>query len=310
MAEIHVVTGKGGAGKSTVSVALALALAAGGRRVLLADVEGRRPAVAPLGLAGLPEQPEQIAHADGGGVVWGCAQPAEAVLEGYLRTNVASAVAVAAARRFGVTDFATSIAPGLKDVLQSGFVVHEAQSGGWDAVVVDAPPTGRVGRFLDVTRALTDIATSGPIHRQAQDTARFLRSEYTQVHLVTLAEQLPVEETLEAVAELGGMGLRLGHVVVNQVLSDAVGDAARYAAAHHEAAAAAASARLGAEVVAGLFDELADVSARSEQERVALAALDAGWSGPVVHLPAKTGGVSTEDLYDLVDDLGPLGGQR
>src|SRR6202047_4612157 len=39
---LHVVTGKGGTGKTTVSAALALALARAGRRVLLIEVEGRQ----------------------------------------------------------------------------------------------------------------------------------------------------------------------------------------------------------------------------------------------------------------------------
>ncbi|HEY4024381.1 MAG TPA: ArsA-related P-loop ATPase, partial [Pseudonocardiaceae bacterium] len=39
---LHVVTGKGGTGKTTVAAALALSLATGGRRVLLIEVEGRQ----------------------------------------------------------------------------------------------------------------------------------------------------------------------------------------------------------------------------------------------------------------------------
>src|SRR3954453_4461736 len=41
-ARLHVVTGKGGTGKTTVGAALALALASAGRKVLLIEVEGRQ----------------------------------------------------------------------------------------------------------------------------------------------------------------------------------------------------------------------------------------------------------------------------
>ncbi|NLT30734.1 MAG: P-loop NTPase, partial [Propionibacterium sp.] len=38
---LHIVSGKGGTGKTTVAAALACALAGGGRRVLLCEVEDR-----------------------------------------------------------------------------------------------------------------------------------------------------------------------------------------------------------------------------------------------------------------------------
>ena len=39
---LHIVTGKGGTGKTTVAAAMAMALAAGGHRVLLVEVEERQ----------------------------------------------------------------------------------------------------------------------------------------------------------------------------------------------------------------------------------------------------------------------------
>src|SRR5699024_9691178 len=85
------------------------------------------------------------------------------------------------------------------------------------AVVVDSPPTGRVVKFLDVTRAVTDLAKTGPIRGQADGVVRLLHSGETAVHIVTLLEEMPVRETLEAVAELDGAELRPGAVLVNRV---------------------------------------------------------------------------------------------
>ena len=66
---LHVVTGKGGTGKTTVAGALALALAADGRRVLLMEVEGRQGIAQLFDVPPLPYAEVKIATADGGGQV-------------------------------------------------------------------------------------------------------------------------------------------------------------------------------------------------------------------------------------------------
>jgi hypothetical protein len=69
-ARLHVVTGKGGTGKSTVAAALALALAAKGKRVLLCEVEGRQGIARMFDVDPLPYAERRIATglgADGGG---------------------------------------------------------------------------------------------------------------------------------------------------------------------------------------------------------------------------------------------------
>lgn len=327
---MHVITGKGGTGKSTIAGALSLRLAADGGRVLLVETEGRPAVAATLGLATFPRSPEKVASASGGGEVHACSLDAEAVLEDYLSSNVGSSLAIAAARKFGVTEFATAIAPGLRDVLLSGFIVAEARRGGWSAVVVDAPPTGRVARFLDVTRALGDIATSGPIHRQATDTAAFLRSGSTRVHMVTLAEPLPVRESLESLDELAEANLPLGSVVANRLLDDDLCDAA-LSLRHDDVTAIARTLDPGEEAGDGtsssnqtpdpgdnagdgpsssnqtlttaLLTELDDVAARARIQRRSLTELADDWPHPITRIPALPGGVRIESLYDIADLL-------
>jgi anion-transporting ArsA/GET3 family ATPase len=85
----------------------------------------------------------------------------------------------------------------------------------YDAVVVDAPPTGRITRFLGVTAEMAQLARSGPIKTQSDGVMAVLRSPQTTVHLVTLLEDMPVQETADAIADLTAAELPIGSVIVN-----------------------------------------------------------------------------------------------
>ena len=209
---LHIVTGKGGTGKTTVAAALALALAAGNRRTLLVEVEGRQAIAQVFGSPPLPYEERVIARVAGGGEVRALAvDPEEALLE-YLDMFYRLGVAGRALRKMGAIDFATTIAPGVRDVLLTGKVkeaVTRTVDGRrvYDAVVLDAPPTGRIGPFLNVTAETARLAKVGPIKTQSEGVTAILRSPMTAVHLVTLLEEMPVQETADTIAELSRFGL-------------------------------------------------------------------------------------------------------
>jgi anion-transporting ArsA/GET3 family ATPase len=217
---LHVVTGKGGTGKTTVAAALALALAADGRHVLLIETEGRQGIAQLFDTPPLPYEERRVAVTRGGGEVKALAIDVEEALLDYLDMFYNLRRAGRALRKMGAIDFATAIAPGLRDVLLTGKIkeaVTRRHDGRpvYDAVVVDAPPTGRISRFLGVTAEMSQLARSGPIKTQSDSVMAVLRSPQTAVHLVTLLEDMPVQETSDAIAELTKADLPVGSVIVN-----------------------------------------------------------------------------------------------
>ncbi|HXW43642.1 MAG TPA: ArsA-related P-loop ATPase [Streptosporangiaceae bacterium] len=225
---LHVVTGKGGTGKTTVAGALALALSSGGRKVLLMEVEGRQGIAQLFDVPPLPYAERRIAvtpaspSGKGGDVFALVADPESALVE-YLEMFYSMRHAGTALTKLGVMDFATTIAPGLRDVLLTGKAAEAVRrknpkGGGraYDAVVMDAPPTGRIARFLNVSAEVSGLARVGPIRGHADSVQGVIRSPQTAVHFVTVLEEMPVQETLDGIAELRELdGIRPGGIIVN-----------------------------------------------------------------------------------------------
>ncbi|WP_186762978.1 ArsA-related P-loop ATPase [Lentzea tibetensis] len=314
-ARLHVVSGKGGTGKTTVAAALALALATGGRRVLLIEVEGRQGIAQLFDRAPLPYSEERIASAPGGGEVHALAIDAEAALLEYLAMFYNLGFAGRTLRKMGAIEFATTLAPGLRDVLLTGKVKEcvnrtgDAGRHSYDAVVLDAPPTGRVVKFLDVTKAMADLAKVGPIKGQSDGVVRLLHSGDTAVHLVALLEEMPVRETLDAVHELDGADLRPGAVIVNRVRpsrlpvrSVKAAAAGRVDDVRLRAGLAAAGLDVDEDTLVGLIDETVEHAIRVRMEETAKEQL-AESDLPTVELPELTDGVDLAALYELAETL-------
>jgi anion-transporting ArsA/GET3 family ATPase len=319
-AKLHVVTGKGGTGKTTVAGALALALAAGGRQVLLMEVEGRQGIAQLFDTPPLPYEERMVATARGGGEVYALAVDPEAALLEYLAMFYNLRRAGSALKRIGAIDFATTIAPGMRDVLLTGKVMEaatrERRGGGgrlYDKVVLDAPPTGRIARFLNVNAEVAGLARMGPVRQQADSVMNLLRSRKTAVHLVTVLEEMPVQETADGVGELTKAGLPVGGVVVNMVREPLLPAASLAAAAaggldQAELARGLTGAGVEAEpaLVAALAGEASDHAGRvllEEREREELAEL----GRPTYELPMLSEAIDLSCLYDLatmLDDQG------
>jgi anion-transporting ArsA/GET3 family ATPase len=310
-ATLHVVTGKGGTGKTTVAAALAIALAKDGHRAILMEVEGRQGIAQLFDTPPLPYEERKIAVAPGGGEVWALAIDTEDALLDYLEMFYKLRRAGSALKKMGAVDFATTIAPGLRDVLLTGKACEvvkrkeKKQDNAYDYVILDAPPTGRITRFLNVNGEVSGLAKVGPIKTHADSVMSVIASEQTAVHVVTLLEEMPVQETLDGVNELATAGLPVGGIFVNMTRPPQLDSQQRSMAIAGELPKLEIESEISqsgltptTQLIAALITEASDHAERVELEETELERLISRGL-PIFVLPLLPSGIDLGALYEL-----------
>lgn len=290
--------GKGGVGRTTVTLGIALEAARRGQRVLVVELEGAR------GLEAAFKALREAAHPPAGlDRIEYMMIDGRRALEEYLGL-------VIPVRRLLKTVFSSSVyqyfvaaAPGLKELMTVGKLWYEAETrnpadraGATDAhelVLVDGPATGHSLQYLRMPQAALEAFPTGLVHREAERVVALLRdAEATGVVVVTTAEEMPTNETFEMVRGLDELQLKTAMLVVNQVHAapcarEEIAGLPVAPVAPLEPARARSGARvpieperLVAEVVARALEEIgwAEINAAHVQR---LAAVDA----PLVQLP-------------------------
>lgn len=211
---LQIVTGKGGVGRSAVAAAIAMAAARSGRRVLVASMTDSAGLASHLGRARLDYLPMSIEpnlHA--------LAIDRARALDEYLKLQLGLGQRAPLLPLSRNLEALSETVPGIRDVVTTGKLYHEVRSGRWDLVVADGPPTGQIMSYLRASRVIASLVRTGRAREQADKMTDLLTAPDSALVMVTLAEELPVTETLEALAELESESLiRLDRLIVNRTL--------------------------------------------------------------------------------------------
>lgn len=142
---------------------------------------------------------------------------------------------------------------------------------------------------------------------------RVLKSSETAVHLVTLLEEMPVQETADGIAELRTAKLPVGRIIVNMVRPEVldadelelVRSTTRSSFAQSLSAAGLGGARRGGHAerlvdpLVAQAEEYAERYALEHEQRAVLAELGL----PLHELPLLAEGMDLAGLYELATEL-------
>jgi anion-transporting ArsA/GET3 family ATPase len=214
------VTGKGGVGKTTVSLALGLAAARHGLRTIVCEVAHQERVSHLLGREGVGYEETELADN-----LSAISLDQQHTLEEWVTYQLPSRTLASLLYKNRIFQHLTAAAPGIKELVTIGKIWELAQiqrktpeARPYDFVVVDSPATGHGLGMLRAPSTFADIARVGPIRGQADKIHDFIVSNKTGVVAVALPEEMPVNETLEYGDELGAeMKMDLDVVVANGV---------------------------------------------------------------------------------------------
>jgi energy-coupling factor transporter ATP-binding protein EcfA2 len=193
-----VVTGKGGVGKSTVALALALAAAEQGKRTIIAEVSAQEQLSRVFHRAEVGFH--EVEMADN---LWAISIDPDESMKEYLLIQLRVKAMRDLLVNSRIFSYLAAATPGLRELVTFGKVWELAQperkvrkARSYDLVILDAPATGHGVGFLQTPRTFANVARVGPIRSQAETLDRFIHSHRRMgVALVALPEEMPVNES-------------------------------------------------------------------------------------------------------------------
>jgi anion-transporting ArsA/GET3 family ATPase len=220
-------SGKGGAGKSTVAAATAVAAARRGKRVLIVEIgdQERVPSLFGPGKRSGYAGGQLSTPRAGVPPIWSMCLTAREALHEFALRSVKFDLFYDAIFENPVMRFFTAAAPGLDELTIMGKIeflhrqlVAPASHSRFDLMIFDAPSTGQGLAFLKVPLMAMSMARMGPLHAKAERMWRLVADPvHTAFNIVTLPEEMSVNEAIDLYRASTEMGLPPGKLIVDAV---------------------------------------------------------------------------------------------
>ena|SRR3989338_3469636 len=211
---IHFFTGKGVVGKTTLCIQKAHVLANENKKVLLVDLDPHGSLKNAFQIKKLGFKPKKLAPN-----IDGCLLTPKEALKEYAIQQIKLETLYNLFLDNQMIHFFLEAAPGVSEVALMGKIFYLEQEKKWDDLIIDTPATGHGLYLFQAPKVFLDIAQTGPIAKRSKDLFEMLgKKERSQIHVVCIPEELPVEETIELVQKIATLKLPLGDVIMNKVL--------------------------------------------------------------------------------------------
>ncbi|HEY5977204.1 MAG TPA: ArsA family ATPase [Solirubrobacterales bacterium] len=274
-------TGKGGVGKTTVSVALGLKAAAEGKRVIVCEVASQENTSRIFDHAEVGFHEVEMEEN-----LWSISIDPDESMREYVLLQLKVRAMRDMLFRSKIFSYLAAATPGLKELVTIGKIWELAQldrkvkSGRkYDLVIVDAPATGHGIGFLQTPRTFAAIARVGPIHSQAKQLDRLITDhKHTGTAIVALPEEMPVNETAALEHDLrNDVGVAVDRIYMNALYPERF---SKEEAAKLERLVAVEDGTIAAAVGAAVSEH-----GRARSQRAQLARLRRRVEAPVKTLP-------------------------
>lgn len=320
-------SGKGGVGKSTVAAAAAVAAARKGKRVLILEIgdQERIPAIFGMKKAGYEGAKVYGSEKGGPAPVWSMCLTARESLHEFVIRQLKFERLYEAVFENRVIRYFTTASPGLDELVIMGKIENLEQealknaskktlkeNGGktpprFDLIVFDAPATGHGLAFFKVPQMTMRMVRVGPLHKKAGKMWDLITDpSRTSFNIVSLPEEMPVNESIDLHKMAEELGLPPGKLIVNG-LYPKIFDADEAAKLQTLRETADPKDGLPGAIASSVLDGALMSHARREMHEEMIKKLRADVPRERLELPFLfRPGIGTEEIEVLADHLGDL----